>query len=478
MLLDGAQEPAALDDLLQRLFERFYASDVAVRVTPQMARTYLASLHALVAIDSPMLGRSALESLADALAGSALLIAGNSSSLETLVDLPIGGLPRSDSLALCSTAAAVDRAEPAAAAQLDPICAVLGDLPLPVVLAGALLRAGAAPKPLFAALANQPADDDPLTRIVRVLLSALSDAARSLLAALIGAGGPDVSRATLVAISRLPDATLDSAIERLIALGLMQRSGERFTIAFSSLRYTLTRLLDTSTERSHAAAFFAGVVALHAGDLNWIGNEASNLISAIKTALSTGQHQLVGPLAKTLQPWLTLQGQWASWGDVIDWAETAARATNNDELLAWALHERGTRAGLLGNQTLAQSALRAAIQLREGLGDEAGVAFSQHNLRQLGLMPAPEAVQRRLPIQRLLAISFVCIGLVVFGWRFARPLAGGESAPTATRAIIAEATRSPSTQASPEASATLAVTNTLAVVANTPTATESAIPAP
>ena len=87
-------------------------------------------------------------------------------------------------------------------------------------------------------------------------------------------------------------------------------------------------------------------------------------------------------LARAVEEPLALTGTWGSWGTVLDLAVAAASAEQDDDTRAWALHQRGTRARMLGDNRTARRDLRAAYLLHKRRGETGRAALSRHNLRQ------------------------------------------------------------------------------------------------
>ncbi len=87
-------------------------------------------------------------------------------------------------------------------------------------------------------------------------------------------------------------------------------------------------------------------------------------------------------LARAVEEPLALTGTWGSWGAVLDLAVAAASAEQDDDTRAWALHQRGTRALMLGDRRTARRDLRAAYLLYQKRGETGPAALSRHNLRQ------------------------------------------------------------------------------------------------
>ena len=122
-------------------------------------------------------------------------------------------------------------------------------------------------------------------------------------------------------------------------------------------------------------------------------------------------------LARVVEEPLALTGTWGSWGTVLDLAVAAASAEQDDDTRAWALHQRGTRALMLGDRRTARRDLRAAYLLYQKRGETGPAALSRHNLRQ-----GPRA----FPLPRGSALTtFVAIALTLVAVVAAAAVIGG-----------------------------------------------------
>ncbi|MCG8349239.1 MAG: PKD domain-containing protein, partial [Chloroflexales bacterium] len=178
---------------------------------------------------------------------------------------------------------------------------------------------------------------------------------------------------------------------------LIEVAAGRYAWSSTSVRHTMDLFLAPTEERRRAAIFFATAVSAHQGDLEWLALERGNLTAAIETALAEGWTEHVGALAQALQPELVLDGLWESWGSVIEQARRAAELGNDSHLLAWALHDQGARAGLLGDQTTAANSLSEALNLRLH-HDPTAAAVTRHNMEYLGLWPPPPPPSDNTPL--------------------------------------------------------------------------------
>ncbi|HEU4324670.1 MAG TPA: endo-1,3-alpha-glucanase family glycosylhydrolase [Roseiflexaceae bacterium] len=481
--LNGAAEPGDLDDIVQQLFRRFYLTEPPVLATTELAQTYLGPLQALFLFDQLRLPRPDLVDLQNMLPRGAVLIAASGPAPDSLRDLRLDALPRADAVALALSSARIEQPDAATAVLVERLCAALGDLPLPLRLLGRLVRAGRAPlERAVPVLEEMSAQIDPVERAARVLLLVLKPEEGLVLAALVRSGF-DADRDLLEAVSGQPADAVDRALEQLVELGLVDGDGRRYTLVSGSLRRALDRLIDPGDQRDRAAAFLLAAGGANAGNLAWLAANKASLLAAVEHALASGQPALAGQLAQIAQPALVLEGQWGSWGRLIGQAAEAARRSGDRAMEAWSLHERGSRAGLLGDRATAQADLERALDLRRALGDGAGSAASAHNLRILVPPPpvppqrppddtasddSPEAPtpRRRLSPLVLALVALVLVALVLF--QVVNPLNSGIalSGPTAT------ATAAP-TETLPPTAISIPPSNT-----PTPTATPTDTPVP
>ncbi len=392
----GQHEPPALDDLMHRLLWRFYTGSAAFKLAPSLALAYLGNLQALFLFDRLPLPPADIERLLGILADSPLLVASDRPGPDMLLHMPLDGLPFEEAVSLCAAVAQLDTSQPPAPALLERLCRTLEQLPLPLLLLARLVAGDTAKLVLLVeSVEETPGEHGPLTRAVSVLLAHLSDDERALLAAIIAAGGAGADSALLSAICQRPPDVLEQAYQRLTALGIVESSNGRAAVASPGLQQALDAALKPAEERKRVAAHLAALLPSQAHNLEWLEQQRGSLMAALQTALTQGEMAQAAALARGIAPALVLGGLWEQWEQVMTWAARAARASGDQSLSAWALHERGTRAGLLGDRRTATDALRRAFYLRRSLGDAAGAAASYHNMEYLGILPAPPPSQRK-----------------------------------------------------------------------------------
>ncbi len=490
--VDGLAEPASADDIVHRLFERFYTATPPVKLPPASARTALAGLQALIALDSLPLNNAELRQMTDLFPDGAVLVGADGSGPNTLLRLPISGLGQHEALAIPTSEAQIEDAS--AAEALGQLAAALGYLPLPLLLAARFIRrklaqqAGATPSPLTNVLTQivqtleQQDEPNSLVRILRIILADLDFEENAAARALAAVQGPDAELAALAAAAELPATTALAALGRLGELGFAEGQGDRFTMSSGSTRRALGQLLPCAAERSRLALYYADAVAARQplqfertaelrrvalevaqrGDVAWILRERANLMAALETLLEDGRPAEAALIARALEWALATRGLWDSWARVIELTLQAALTLGDRALEAWALHERGSHAGLLRDLDGARDDLSAARRIRLELGDRRGAAASLHNMSYLELLrPVPPL----LPIYgRGRRFLWIIIGalLALMGVYGASAAAG--IAPTPANLIAL---------AGPTATATAAPTPT-----SSPTPTASATPSP
>jgi hypothetical protein len=518
--IDGAGLPQEREDVVQAIYNRFFRDQRDLTLKPIAATgaqeqadwlaAQLGELQALFVLDRLPLEVRELASLADQLqACGAVLIAPDGTPPRNSTQLALGPLPPPDALALLEQF--VDITEHRE--HIEQLCERLSCLPLGLVLVGGLLAEGGSLQALLERSATLPAERQPLTHAVTLVLEALGPDERAVVGVLVYSACTRAPFDLLVAVSERQARQVGDALERLVALGLVVDVGrDTFDLASAGLRRVLVRLLPENGERRRGVAFWAGAVALPAADAAWLHEQQPNLQAAAETALEQGLYGEATTLLRAVEPTLVAQGYWASWGTLIGQAFTLAEASGDAALRAWALHAEGTRAGLLGNLHLAQQSLSAAEQLRVQLGDDVGVALTRHNYGVLGLVPpsiptgeAPleplvdVLIRRRSPFANwsfwLIGLLGVVVGLALVFINFGgidaanvppTPDAGGVVAvpsatptPDPTEPPPATATGTPPVRATATllATATIAPTTALAVASLEPlVATATAAP--
>ena len=435
--LSGADEPTHKDEIVQRLFRRFYAQDASTGVDPGQAVNCLEKLRALFVLDRLQLSPGDLIDLRNMLGSGAVFIASEGTAPDGIGQYDLAGLPRDAAKDLFEEAASARpvglHGASGSAAQsptmttrdqqaVDRICAALEDLPLPVRLAGRLMRSKRVSlfrlagqlrtRVLLRRLAARLAQSEhilrrplarraaqaanrlrPLACIVGLIVGTLDRNETAALAAVVRAGGPHADLAAITAVSGLAEPQAVAALDALAGLGLVLHNAAIYEVPSPSLRRELDRRLRRGDERRRAAAYYAGLARSHRGDMPWLEEHRPHLVEAMRALRDTNPAEACA-VGQILQPLLVVHGLWQSWDEVIDTvAQSAVRVRDaglRDELRAWAHHERGTRAALRRDRQTALAHLERAIELRKHDLDAAVV--SKHNLDYLKRLLPPPAI--------------------------------------------------------------------------------------
>ncbi len=128
--------------------------------------------------------------------------------------------------------------------------------------------------------------------------------------------------------------------------------------------------------------------------------ECDAALHLLQWAANSGRTREASGLAVLVSRSLAANKRWGAWGTSLDLGLAASRASNDREREAWTLHEKGTRAALIGNDDEAHALLEQAMQARIDVGDHIGASVTRHNLDTiLHLRPvaAPEPHAPRPP---------------------------------------------------------------------------------
>ena len=352
----GAQPFA---DLQQFLFEGLYECDGQVVPTPSQLSTYLHGQRALVLLDDVDIDRPALERLMDSLPQGVFVYSSQSRRMfGEGCTIELAGLEAPVAIALIERELGRPLA-PAERATATQLVASLEGHPLAILESAATtFRTSRGP-------------------YAGVLLDAL--------AALPGVPVPTTDLAAVTGLG----ASAAAELEALEARRLVQSHSPRYSLAGrpsvhdGAAEYWRARLL----ERFVAAAQPPPGDQARAQRAEWA---APPILALLDWAERARRPTDVLALARAADGVLALGARWGAWGEALDHALRAARASGDQVAEAWALHQIGSRALCLEDVSFAAASLSAALEIRERLGDERGAALTRHNLDLLdGGAPVP-----------------------------------------------------------------------------------------
>jgi hypothetical protein len=368
------------DDVIQCLFDAVCESDPPLKVNATTARTYLSSTRPLVLLDNVNLPPAALTAICDLFPKGALLASMPlSPSGDVAQRFKLGPLSRGESVELFASRADITLNE-GVRERIDAICALLGDIPLAVVTAANVIRENDLPlsdaRATLEAASPDPAAsaEEAARRAYALAASVMSREEQQVLSFAAAMPGLSVDPDLLRAL--LPDSPdVSQNIEWLKALGLLHANSPRLRVdpAFRTAGDFGSYLM---VLRESLPAYLLERLRANPDNFEAWADELGNILFAIDIA----QDEQAIALARAIDPFLVLRGQWDVWKKVLDRALQAARRTGDRNAEAWALHELGTRSMALGAAENAAAFLQQALELRRALGDRTGAAYTQHNL--------------------------------------------------------------------------------------------------
>jgi LysM repeat protein len=374
----------SLGELLQALFEAFYESDLPVKPSETRVRHALQNKKALILLDDVDLPREEIALLLDVAPRSTFLLASPDGHLwgEGRV-LPLEGLPLEDATTLVARELG-RRLVPVEAAAAKTLCAALGGHPLRIILAVARVRQEGVS---LAQLAREVTKDDSDEALVAPVLAARSDKEKRALAAMAALGGAPLPADGIGALSGVADAV--DVLDTLLELGLVLAEGSTYRLPDLVVR-ALGQIWDLSGWKERAFEYvLSWAERSDDDDDGMIAAYAEAVREMLRWAAAARRWADVLRLARAVDGSLALAARWEAWKRVLNWGLQAARELGNEQGIAWAHHQLGTRALCLGDKQVARQALIKALRAWQSLGDGRGVAITRHNLRILVGPPGP-----------------------------------------------------------------------------------------
>jgi len=386
-------------DLLQLLFEVLYATDGNLQLDQAAVRQHLQGAEALVVFDDIDLPRDEVLALADELPRLTLLVATEEPALlGEGVTIAVHGLPPDDAVALLESALARER--PLVGAERDAAIALCGALdghPLSILrLAHIARQRPSALEELAASISAGPPPDE---AIARYAVDVLPPTQQPILALLAILAGSPIDLVQVAMVLRIANAGVQ--LEDLERRGLAESHGPTYTTAAPLVAeaeaaletdVALDRLLDAfvdwaerpdrrDDEMIAAVAALSGVIRVASRREYW--PRVARLVAAVEGAFAVGR-------------------RWGAWESVLQAGLLAAERIGASAPQGRFLHQLGSRALCLGDATIAERYLVAALAIRQGLGDEVGAAVTRHNLEILrgGPPPPPSPGDRSGPPAR------------------------------------------------------------------------------
>jgi hypothetical protein len=352
-------------DFVTALYQLRFGGEAAVKRLDDELRRALEPLRALVVLDETALSREQLAAFAAFVPNSRVLLAerGDSAAadsarfvlppladsdavtlFEDTIRRPIAGPARAAATALCRRAGGVP-------ALIRWVAAYAGERRQPLAeLVTAAGEPGWLQQVAHTACATFTGEE---RNVVAVLAATGAAIPGDLLAAMSGAGAIDDAVATL---QRREITVLDGDCHRLVA-GIAPLLPRELTVLPD---------LDRAVAALHDSVAGTTVPALP-------GQAAALILTVLDAAFEASRWDAVVRLGCAASNAFALAGRWDAWRSALDHVRTAAATANDERHAAWALHELGARAIVLGQRD-ARPLLEEALALRTKLGDAQATA--------------------------------------------------------------------------------------------------------
>jgi hypothetical protein len=464
-------------DLIQRIFDALFESQPHQKVDLSSARTHLSNTHPLVLLNSITLTPQKLEQLQNLFSNVPILIATENTALMRgrPSSISLGPLDREDSLALLASLTGVDDQE-----TLAQIATLLENVPAALSMVADTIRINvlSLDEVLKRLQSYTPKEGNKakaaVERAFQLLSSTLTEDELSMLDQVAAAFGVSVDR------KWLENEYGGSAVtEKLESLGLLHANSPRLRL-MPGLRPIVLQGRDVSKKRERLLSHLLVELKTRWNDFEFIKDELGNLLGLLFWSAAQAQWINVATLGRAIDPYLTLSGHWDAWRKTLGETRRAAHAMQDLALQGWVLHQLGTYEFGMGNLTAARKFLEEAISIRQKLGDEIGVVYSQHNLQLIAPAFQPTIRPGKLIPWLLGGLAILVIGtFLIFnnpkenqppptvGPVAAPPAATSTTTSTLTQipspSATVTATLTPSPTGTPTASPTYAVLNKIVV---------------
>jgi hypothetical protein len=393
-----------LEDVLQILFDAFHESRTIFKPTLAEIQTAMWNIKALILLDNLHFNREESSALLAAAPGCTFVLA----SLERILWgkgelIESGGLPPEEALDLFvlelnRSLGGQEQVE------VQEICASLGGHPLRIVQIASLVREKRAEIDAIKAQLLKNAPDDV---VLRTLLESSTGSQKVVISILAAAGGAAVPFQLLEDVSQ--SAELKSDLQILVSLGMVQAQDLKFNLA-GGLSTAADPFLDLAAWEDRLIKYLVAWLAKRPAQA-LLENALGLLVKMIQKAEQKNRWRDVLRIGQGLENTLILSRRWRAWLEVLRLMLKAARALGNRKTEAWVLHQLGTRAACLGPDAQARGFLTQALEIRQAIGDRAGLGVTQNNLRVLFNVPLPVDVRPASPRR---TVTMVAIGAGLF----------------------------------------------------------------
>lgn len=370
----------ALDDVLQVIYDSFFTANPDAKPTEGELRLRLNKLRGLIFLDDVSFSRDDVSFLLNAMPQSLLLFSSEQRVLwgDGQV-IHLDGLPEPDALQLFERelGRSVNADERPVA---QNICRILLMHPLRILQTASMIREDGLSIPqAFQKLTTTHTQ----TPTVEMAVQRSSETQKKIFSLLAVAGGFGLTRDHLIKI--IPAANFEGEVNSMLARGFITEQGSALSLR-SDAATALEQMWNLTEWEDALTNHFTNW--LRSAPQDMLIDQASDLLfHLIKQTGEKKQWPQLVELGKALERMSILQKKWQRWAQVLNLLRKAAQALADKKLEGWVLHQLGTRSMCLGAKLEAQEFLKQALNLRQSIGDKAGLQVTQHNLNVLMNLP-------------------------------------------------------------------------------------------
>jgi hypothetical protein len=381
-----------VSDLLQLIWEAFYEyeSDIPYKPTDEQIRQQIQDKHALVILDDgDQLIQDEVQKLRNAASNCTFLLASTKQRMQKQAySTALSGLSIQDALVFVETKMqrSLNMEELPAARSL---CIILKGNPMHLQLAIAyILAEGRSLAEIVSQLPNSEAN----IYLIQQIIESLPNTHRNILEILAVMGEVGLLQEEVAAITHQPDAS--EILKNLQQRYLIQQEDSRYRIN-KTIREILPPAWKLGTPLENAIAYFINWTQLYLHQPQNLLAKIDAIIQILEVAVRASRWQVVLHFAKAVEGLLALSKRWGLWEHVLQRGLQASQAEPDKASEAWALHQLGTRALCLEENSIAFRYFTRALELRESLNDITELAITRQNFNLLPsflLVPQPQNI--------------------------------------------------------------------------------------
>ncbi|BAZ70296.1 AAA ATPase [Fischerella sp. NIES-4106] len=368
-----------VSDLLQSIWEAFYESDIPYKPTDDEIQQQIQDKHALVILDDDaQLIQDEVQQLRNTVSNCTFMVASAKQRLrQQAYSTELSGVSIQDALIFVETkmGRSLTIEELPAARSL---CIILKGNPMHLQLA---IAYALTEKRSLAEIVSQLPNSQASIYLIQQIIELLPHPHRDVLEIFAVMGEVGLSEEEIAAITKQPD--ISEILENLQRRYLIKLEDYRYRISNKTIREILPPAWKLGTPLENAIAYFIDWTQLYNQQPQTLLTKIDAIVQILEVSVRASRWQVVLHLAKAVEGLLALSKRWGLWEHVLQRGLQASQAERDKASEAWALHQLGTRALCLEENSIAFRYFTRALELREALSDFTGLALTRQNFNLL-----------------------------------------------------------------------------------------------